>query len=55
MLKNGYTKAAIAHNIAAERAAGKPAPQAVASAYAVARKAAKAAGKRPAHLRRTSA
>jgi hypothetical protein len=45
-LKKGYSKKTISKNIATERRHGKPAKQAVAIAYSVARKAAKKAGKR---------
>jgi hypothetical protein len=44
-LKNGYSKASIGHNVAAEMKAGKPQKQAVAIALDTARRAAKAAGK----------
>ena len=50
-LKQGYSRASISKNIKAERRAGVTKKQAVAIALNTARKAAKKAGKRPAHLR----
>lgn len=44
-LKQGYSKTSIAHNIGLERRKGRSKKQAVAIALAVARKAARAAGK----------
>jgi len=44
-LKKGYSKASIAHNVKAEKAAGKPTKVAQAIALSTAAKAAKAAGK----------
>jgi len=51
-LKKGYSKATISKNIKTEIRAGVDPKQAAAIAYQTARKAAKAAGKRPAHLRK---
>jgi hypothetical protein len=50
-LKQGYSRASISKNIRTERRAGVSKKQAVAIALNTARKAAKKAGKRPAHLR----
>lgn len=50
-LKKGYSKETISDNIRIGRRLGRPEKQAVAVAFNVARKAAKKAGKRPAHLR----
>jgi ribosomal protein L12E/L44/L45/RPP1/RPP2 len=50
----GYSKASINKNISTEIRAGKKPAAAVATAYSVARQAAKKAGKRPAHLRKKS-
>jgi ABC-type uncharacterized transport system permease subunit len=45
-LKKGYSSKTIGENISAERAAGRPAKQAIAIAMSTAREAAKKAGKR---------
>ena len=50
-LKKGYSRSSMSKNIKTEIRAGRPRKQAVAIAYSVARKAAKKAGKKPAHLR----
>jgi len=51
-LKRGYSRSTISKNIRSETRSGTPNRQAIAIAYDVARKAAKAAGKRPAHLKK---
>ena len=51
-LKRGYSKNSISSNISREMHRGKPQKQAIAIAMSTARKAAKAAHKRPAHLRK---
>jgi hypothetical protein len=52
-LKKGYSKKTISSNIRREIKAGRPQAQAVAIALSSARKHAKKAGKRPAHLRKS--
>jgi hypothetical protein len=51
-LVNGYSKKAIRENIRREVNAGKSQDEAVAIAYSTARRAAKKAGKSPAHLKK---
>jgi hypothetical protein len=51
-LKKGYSKKAVSDNIKTEMRHGKPQKQAVAIALNTARKAAKKAGKHPAHLKK---
>jgi hypothetical protein len=51
-LRKGYSKKTISKNIRAERRRGRPAKQAIAIAFSVARRAAKKAGRRPRHLRK---
>jgi hypothetical protein len=49
-LKKGYSRPTISKNIRREINSGRKPAQAVAIAYATARRAAKKAGKRPSHL-----
>lgn len=51
-LKKGYSKPTISRNIRTEIHAGTPAKQAIAIAYNSARNAARAAGKKPPHLKK---
>lgn len=51
-LKKGYSQGSISRNVKTEIKAGRPQKQAVAIAMSIARKAAKKAGKHPAHLKR---
>jgi hypothetical protein len=51
-LSKGYSKKALGKNIATEMGHGRSQKQAVAIAMSTARKAAKKAGKRPAHLKK---
>lgn len=50
--KQGYNKATIAHNIKHMIRAGHPRKQAIAAAYSTARRVAKKAGVKPAHIKK---
>jgi len=52
-LKSGYSRKTISKNIRTEIGAGRPPKQAIAIALNTARKAAKSAGKHPAHLKKS--